>query len=268
VLALLTGLALVIATGSARADFKLYVFDDGVRTNMFTVPSGGTISTGMFDTPHFHIGTDVAPGITLGIVADSNSPGSPTRSFVSQLTYLATNTSTGVHTLTVSISDVGFTQPMTSVMALRSAVNVTWGTVGTGTSVSDTLSFTSFVNTNNQQFDADVDPTTPGVVGTAASGSVSSSTLTLNSTGFVGTTGAANSPDVLFSKFNDGPYSISDELSMSLGAGNGIEVNGVSNVFPRSLATPAPSSWVALATCIPVAGLLTWLRRRQPPALA
>jgi len=248
----------------------LYVFDDGVRSAVFDVPSGGTISTGMFDTAHFHIGREVAPGITLGIVAASNSPGSPDRSFVNQLTYLATNTSTGIHTLTVSISDVGFDQPMTNVLVLRNAVNVTWGPTGSGTSPSDTLSFTSFVNTNNQPFDADVDPTAPGIVGTAASGSVRSSTLTLNSTGAVGTTAAANSPDVFFSKFNSGPYSLSDELSLTLGAGNGVEVFGSTNVFPTSpLATPPPSNWVALAPCLPLVGLLPRMRRRRhPPVVA
>jgi hypothetical protein len=268
-LALLAGLALLLASGSARADFQLYVFDDGVRTNTFTVASGGVISTGMFDTPHFHIGKTVAPGVTLGIVAVSNSPGDPDRSFVNQLTYLAVNTATGMHTLTVSISDVGFTQPSASVLALRNAVNLTWGPAGSGTGPSDTLSFTSFANTNNTPFDADVDPTTPGIVGTAASGSVRSSTLVLSSPDGVGTTDAANSPDVLFSLPSPGsPYSLSDELSVRLGAGSGIEVNGVTNVFPRAIPVPAPSSWVALATSLPLFGLVTWMRRRRHPPVA
>jgi hypothetical protein len=263
-LAFLAGLALFIASGSARADFKLYVFDDNVRVATFSVASGGTISTGAFDTPNFHVGREIAPGVTLGIVAMSNSPGSPQRSFVDQLTFTAVNTSSGVHTLTVSLSDVGFNQPNSPTLVLRNAANVTWGPVGTGTNSSDTLAFTSFVNTNNKPFDADVDPTTPGIVGTAASGSIRSTTVTLMSPGSVGTTAAGNSPDVFFPK-PPGPYSISDELGLTLAPGSGVEVFGATNVFP----TPAPSSWVALATGIPVVGLLTLLRRRpQTPAIA
>ena len=263
-LALLAGLVLLITSGAARADFKLYVFDDGVRTSTFTVLTGGTIDTGMFDTPHFHIGRQIAPGVNLGIVATSNSPGTPERSFVDQLTFLAVNTSTGTHTLTVSISDINFNQPNTPTLLLRSAVNVTWGPNGTTTNSSDTLNFASFVNTNNLQFDADVDPTAPGIVGTAASGSVDSSRVSLISPGNVGTTDAGVSPDVFFLK-PPGPYSISDELSLVLAGGSGIEVFATTNVFP----TPAPSSWVALATCLPLVGLLTWMRRRRyPPTIA
>jgi len=262
-LALLAGLALLVASGSARADFKMYVYDDGVLSNTFSVASGDTINTEAFDTAHFHIGRVVAPGVELGIVAESNSPGSPSRSYINQLTYLATNRSSGLHTLTVAISDVGFTQPQTTTLILRSAVNVTWGTIGTGTSTSDTLSFTSFANTNNTQFDADVDPTTPGVVGTAASGSVRSTTLTLTSPGNVGTTAAANSPDVLFGQSPPGaPYSLTDMLTLTLAAGNGVEVNGTTNVFPLS-PVPAPSSLVALATGLPLVGMLTWVYRRR-----
>jgi len=262
--ALLAGLVLLIATGRARADFALYVFDDNVRVATFNVASGGTISTGAFDTPNFHIGREIAPGVTLGIVAMSNSPGSPTRSFVDQLTFTAVNTSSGVHTLTLSLSDVGFSQPSTPNLVLRSAVNVTWGPVGTGTNSSDNLSFTSFVNTNNKPFDSDVDPTSPGIVGTAASGSIRSSTVTLISPGQVGTTAAGISPDVFFPK-PPGPFSLSDELGLRLAPGSGVEVFGATNVFP----TPAPSSWVALATGIPLVGLLTFLRRRpQTPAIA
>jgi len=261
---LLAGVVWLFAGGAAKADFKLYVFDDGVLTNTFNVASGGTIDTGEFATTHFHIGRTLAPGVDLGIVAQSNSPGSPTRSFINQLTYMAVNTTTGVHTLTVAASDVGFTQPA-GTLVLRNAVNVTWGEGGSGTTPTDTLSFTSYVNTLNRQFDADVDPTTPGQVGSAASGNFSSTTLTLTANGLVGTTGAGNSPDVNFS--SSGPYSISDMLTLTLAGGSGAEVNGVSNVFPRAVfPTPAPSSLVGLAACIPLIGLATWVRgRRQSP---
>jgi len=260
---LAAALLVLLASSSARADFKLYVFDDGVLTNTFNVPSGGTIDTGMFDTTHFHVGRQVAPGVAFGIVAASNAPGSETRSFVNQLTYLATNTSIGLHTLTVAASDVGFMLPSTSTLILRNAVNVTWGESGTGTGASDTLSFTSFVNTLNKQFDADTNPTSPSGIGTAASGSVPSTTITLTSPDGPGRTGSGNSPDVFFSAA--GPYSITDELSLTLAGGNGAEINGASNVFP----TPAPSGLVAMASCIPLIGLVTWMyRRRQPPSLA
>jgi len=257
---LLAGVVWLFAGGAAKADFKLYVFDDGVLSNTFSVASGGTIDTGEFNTTHFHIGKTLAPGVDLGIVAISNSPGTPARAFINQLTFLATNTSTGVHTLTIAASDVGFTQPP-GLLVMRNAVNMTWGEAGTGTVTSDNLSFTSYANSLNKQFDADVDPTTPGQVGTAASGSFSSTTLTVNSTGLVGTTGAANSPDVNF--VHDGqPYSLSDVLRLTLSAGSGAEVNGVTNVFP----TPVPSSLVGLAACIPLIGLATWVRcRRQSP---
>jgi len=267
-LVLLAGLVLLFAGGTARADFKLYVFDDGVLTNTFDVPSGGTVDTGMFDTTHFHIGRQVAPTVAFGIVAASNSPGTETRSYVNQLTYLATNTSTGIHTLTVAASDVGFNLPSTGTLILRNAVNVTWGSSGTGTGPSDALSFTSYVNTLNKQFDADTDPTSPGGVGSAATGSVPSTTVTLVSPDGPGTTGAGTSPDVFFTHAG-GPYSISDVLSLTLGGGNGAEVNGASNVFPRAvLPTPAPGSLVALATCIPIIGLMTWIRLRRPPTMA
>jgi len=262
---LLAGSVLFFAGGSAKADFKLYVFDDGVLTNTFSVASGGTIDTGEFNTTHFHIGRTLAPGVDLGIVAQSNSPGTPARAFINQLTYLAFNTGSGVHTLTVAASDVGFTQPA-GTLVLRNAVNVTWGEGGSGTSTADNLSFTSYVNTLNKQFDSDVDPTAPGQVGNAASGNFASTTLTLNANGLVGTTGSANSPDVNFS--NSGlPYSISDMLTLTLNAGDGAEVNGVSNVFPRAFATPAPGGLVALATCVPLIGVVTWLRRRRPTML-
>jgi len=264
--ALLAGLAWLFAGGSARADFRLYVFDDGVLSNTFSVASGTTIDTGEFNTAHFHIGRTLTPGVDLGIVAQSNSPGTPARAFINQLTYTAANTSSGVHTLTVAASDVGFTQPAGG-LVLRNAVNVTWGESGTGTSTADSLTFTSYVNTLNKQFDSDVDPTAPGQVGNAASGNFTSSTLTLTANGLVGTTGAANSPDVNFS--NSGlPYSISDMLTLTLNGGDGAEVNGVSNVFPRAdFPTPAPGGLLALATCVPLIGVVTWLRRRRPAAL-
>ncbi|MFL5343023.1 MAG: hypothetical protein ACJ8F7_23065 [Gemmataceae bacterium] len=239
-------------SGSARADFKVYVFDDGVLARTFSATTGTSVSTGEFNTPDFHVGD-----IGIGIVATSNSPGNQIAAKTTDLTFLATNTTGSAHTLTVAVSDINFINPSSAGLRLMGAMTVNWGShTGENSNPADSLQYQGFVNLDNKQFASNVDPTTIGQIGSAPN-TVSTTKLSLNSTGG-GTTGAANSPDVVFSH-PPGAYSISGVLTINLIGGDALEATGDSNVFP----TPAPGGWVVWGSCVPALALVGWVRSRR-----
>ncbi len=248
--AVLAGAALVAAARPARADFVLKVFDDGVLTNTFSVPSG---------TAEIFTGTVVTPDFTLTVDARSNSPGSATIGNIKNVTISAKNTGVGSHTLSLALTDQGFNNPPSPTLILRSSATVSWGVDGDTTANTDKVAFTSYVNTNNKLFDSDAATvTTPGQVGNAAAGNNPSATLNFASPGVIGAVASGQAPDVIFPK--PGMYSLTSELDVTVGQGNGVSVTGNTNVFP----TPEPGSLALLLAGAPAA--LAWARRRKARA--
>jgi PEP-CTERM motif-containing protein len=217
-----------LAGTTARADFVVNIFEDGVQK--------GTLNAG----PGVSSGTLSAFGASFGdfsitfLFSTSNSPGSQSGAGIQLGTVDVTNTSGSSHTLTIKVSAQDFTIPSGPV-TLKNTLS---GSVNTGTLVS--ADFTSYMDRTN------------GLFGTS---DVATPTLAF------GPVGANNS----FSGSNDtnttvsSSYSISEIGDWKLDGNSTLTVTGGNS----SAVVPEPSSVSMLAMGGGILGAIGIYRKRR-----
>jgi len=219
-------LALGIAT-PARADLEIQLSTDGVNfTEVAFATSGGTASY-----------TNTFGNITFNTLeTSSNSPGTADLSKVLGATLDAINNTSSAQTIYIKLGDTGFTSPTAPPPIL---VNSHIGGSVVGSNAGNALTFQSYVDPNNGQ--NTTLGTTPG-------------TQTLGVTTGSFSNDAYATIDTLGS-----PYSITEELVLTLGASGG-ELNFSSNTTLTPLPEPSAMAIAGLgALCMIGYGL----RRRK-----
>jgi hypothetical protein len=150
----------------------------------------------------------------------------------------------GQGTLTISLTDTGYTAPTSSGNAdliLTSKLNSSSGPLG-----GPWLTFQSFADANNQAFGI-AGATTPGAQGP-----------------FPGSVGG----NVLATTFDrQGPYSLTSVTTIHFSNGGQIGFDGFTEVFgdPNNVLTPAPGGFTLALIGLPFLGFTLWVRRRRQP---
>jgi hypothetical protein len=224
--------ALVVLLGGggfANADIIIEASVDGGAT-FTTVATSGTSSA-------FISGTLTLGNFTIQSAASSNSPGDfGLAKLLSNTLSIKNNDATGTHSIIIVYGAQDFTHPVGTVH-MNSHIG---GSVVTD-SAANTMTFQSFVDTANLLGHN-------GIPGTATTGPQAPSVTTGSfmsdaHTSIVGLTG---------------PYSISQQITLTLGAGS--ELNTADN----TTITPEPSSFVLLAgSFLGIGGAGTWFRRKR-----
>jgi hypothetical protein len=237
-LALLAGVAVMALPPPARADFELKIYDDG------TLVGGGPIVSQDGHTIAYAAST--ADFAITGGFALSNSPGANNLGTISisNLSVNYTATDSAPHSLTLELSANGFMVPVSPPFILSSSVS--YVTVPMAQNASGSVSFQSFVDTNNQMFASGG----PGVYSTnLQSSAVDNGTLT--------NAGALATQQTLFS--GSVPYSLMDRTVLTFDSSGVMGMLGATAV-----ATPAPAGLMLALTGLPVLGFgLGWRRLRR-----
>jgi hypothetical protein len=239
---LLIGMAValtaVLGTASpARADLELQITVDGGPTQTFTSASGGTATTG--GTIHF-------TGVDIQANTSSNSPGSPLSAFLVGSTLQVTMTDNAAHTISVSVGDTGFTQPLGG--NFTSQLGGTINSLG-NLFAGSTLTFQSYIDPNNGQNTAG--SITPGAQTTFKTGGPGASGSFALNDASTGASGLTVPPG----------YSITSNYTLNVAAGsNNSQLNLTTSA--SLTAVPAPAGLLLLGAAAPVLGL-GYLRHRK-----
>ena len=242
--ALLVGAA-ILAPAQARADFEISVFVDGVNQNVTT---SGTANS------FFFIGS--VSDFNIQVTSGTNWSGAPTGALMSNTSNNQVTTdfgaAGGTHTITIVISENGWTAPTSSLLQLSSSAGGSIGDTGGTLSVSATNQ--GFLdNTNTLATTA-----TPG----------GSSTPLANASAALGATGTnplVYNPSPANSIVPGGtPFSMTEVFSFTftMGAGSGqdsADVSGSVSVAP----VPVPPGFLLALTSLPALGVGAWFRRRR-----
>lgn len=231
--ALLVGGLTVLSASSARADLQVTLQEDGgAVVTVIDVPSG---TSGTYGSPPIVFGDFTVN--QLG--ASSNSPGTPTLSKELSSTVDLTNNSSASHTLTIMVTDVGFTAPNNGFpIVYRSNFSPTVAVGGTG----QTGTFQGYVDPNNAPFGT-----------TTTSGP---QPLDLSSVGAFSSSATGSFTN------SGGTYSVSSKTTLVF-AGNG-DINYSTSIILSP--TPEPGTMAMAVAGLPLVGLVTWLRRRRTAA--
>jgi hypothetical protein len=236
--ALAIALTLSLIAPCAHADLELqYSIDGGALQTLVTGASGST--------QNFCDDGSVGCGPTLGGIfavdgqIKSNSPGSPTLAKLLDSTLDIENVSGATHTIEFFAIDTGFTAPAAPPnpgVVIQSSVG---GSVTTA-SADNALSLTSCVDAGNDQDACHSGSITvgPGTPDTTKKGSFSDDEFL--TTAALGT-----------------PYSVSQEVTVTLGASSEINFADTTNLTP----TPEPFSAALLGGLL--VGTATILKRRK-----
>jgi len=223
----------------ARAGFVITIADTTnsvSKTFTFGAPVSGQTDSTFLGVEQMAITTQVGDIFVSVELARSNTPGTPSLSFVDQSGNGIVNTSTSARSLSISVTSTDFTAP-TAPPALTFTstltANVVTGTVTAGT-------FNSYIGTTNGEFQQSIGAPTVGPASADATNPFSDFTQTQIAS-------------------LTGPFSISSVLTATLsGSANITQLSGNSHL---ATAVPEPSSMVALAAGLPF--LTVALRRRK-----
>jgi len=222
-------LAMGMAT-PARANLEIQLSTDGVTyTTVATATSGTTAAT----STAFTFGN-----ITFNTLdTSSNSPGTASLTKLLGATLDAINNTSSAQTVYIRLGDTGFTAPTAPPTI---TVNSHIGGSVIGTNGGNLLTFQSYVNQNNSQ---------NGISGPATAGLQTPSV----------TTGSFSSDAFTTIASLSSPYSITEQLKLTLGA-NGGELNFSSNTTLSSVPEPSTMAIAGLGAL----GMIGYgLRRRK-----
>jgi hypothetical protein len=229
-----------LAEAGFKTEIQVQTATDPITTlsNNYYFPSGanpGLVSLASGTTQN-GITISAAPSNTTANFT-TNAPGSSTIA-IDEGVFKITNTSNQTVTVTVSLSDVSYNFPQSSL-----------------------LNFSSFINSYS---------TTGTVQQTTVSGQIDNSTnatgLTFSPTLYASSTPASTTP-VPFT-FNDpsNTFTIITTIVMTMNAGSSVTIDAGSDATPHLSHMPAPSSvWLGLLA-LPVVGLAARSRRRPAAA--
>jgi hypothetical protein len=251
--AALVGAAILGGPAPARAAYSVQVYDDGVlQAGIGLIVNGNSLIFGG-STTHFSITNGSGLSNNPGTQGGSNLNLSSNEQIAT--TFGATG---GTHTITIVLSQTGWTSPTGTPLVLSSSAGGSIAYVaGTNPNATESVSssYQGFLDTTDTLFGQPASGSTPGQ---SASASLSS----------VGTAPLNYSPGTSTSLVPGAvPFSLTDVLSFTftLGAGSGQDTANAS-VSTTAAATPAPAGAVLALTGLPFLGIGAWLRRRKQAA--
>ena len=220
--------ALALASPASAGLIADYSIDGGANfVNICSVASGSSCGA-----------TLTVGGIELTLFgASSNSPGDAIDANVFQSTVQARNTSGLVQSIILRVGDIGYTNPVGNVNLLNNIA----GTVTLG-SPANLFSSTACVNPTNAQSSC------------VGAGTISTPVIVANITS-PGT--GDNSATALVAGLT-GPYSLTQFLDITLGAGSQVNFSASADIIP--LAAPEPASLAIIGVGMAALGMI---RRRK-----
>jgi len=250
--AALAGIAMAGLALPARASFEVLVFINGSATTV-SGGLGNTGTNGSTATDFYSIGT--AGAFNVNITSLTNFPGSPSSGLESntsnnQIT-LGTTLATAT-TITIVVSENGWTAPASAPLLLSSSDGGSIGSAGGALSVSATNQ--GFVETPGLTLPS---TTTPGGVSTTlANASASLAGAGTNTLTYSPSPSTALAPGGV-------PFALTEVFSFTFAAGaaagDTADVSGSVSVAP----VPAPAGILLALTGFPALGVGAWLRRRR-----
>jgi PEP-CTERM motif len=222
-------LAMGMATSARAGSLEIQLSTDGVHwTTVATEPSGTVAS---YTNANFD-------GFSISVLSDdSNSPGTPTLTYLEGSTVHVTNNNAGKATLYITLGDTGFTTPTNpAVITLDSQIG---GSVTTG-GKDNLLTYQSYVDPTNGQNSTtgfSPGPQTPNITGSPKSYNDDAS-MTITS-GLTST------------------YSITESFAITLDSKSQVGFQSSTDLS----AVPEPSSLVL--SCVSVLGLVGYSWRRR-----
>jgi hypothetical protein len=251
----LAGLIVLAAARPAQAAFVIKAYDGTTLIGTSAVAETGPSNVLVASDANFLL------SITVAL---TNNPGTPV---LAALTVTNDSfvrvTASGTHTLTIDVTDTGFTMPTGSPLELASSAGGSFIGIGSGSSVSST--FQSWLDAGNMEFGgvnggpAPAGPAlTPGA-GTAVQSAGASGGGALPLVYTPGTaTNIAN---------RGGSFSLSGRLTFTFTTGSGGEEADVgTSTMALPVAVPAPAGLALILSGLPVLGLGGLLRRRRNKA--
>jgi hypothetical protein len=186
----------------------------------------------------------------LGSVSLSNSPGDGLAQLMSNSLSVTNNTSVA-HTITLIISDTGFTNPTPPIFqaAASGSFNINNGSGATSVSGNSATAtaFADFGNGGNNLFGMGV-----SVLNYSFSTGTTTSTLATYSSAF---------PPASVFPGQPGPYSMTVELVFTVAGNNNLSSR--SDSITAIAPTPEPATLAMVFSALPLLGLAAWRKRRK-----
>lgn len=224
-LAVLSGIAILGAPASARADFNIYLQEDGGAITL--VGSGADFTAASF--------TGTFGDFKVSIFGATSDNGASLSDLLSSTTSVE-NLSGSTHTLSLYASQTNYTLPTTTKLNVESGLG---GSISTGT-VGLTGIFQAYADANNNLL---------------GFGDFTNGPQNANLNGSTFDTGSATG---VFNR-DAGPYSLTSVANLTLSGHGKVNYSDHINVT----AVPVPAGLVLVLSAMPVLGIGTWLRRRK-----
>jgi hypothetical protein len=243
------GAALIAIAGltpSSRADLVIDASDGTTTVELARVSNGSGLAN--------VFASNLFGGFTVALTAISKPFGnSPEQATLQNETLQITNTGGSGKTLTISMTDTGFTYPFPKgdPLVVTSSVNGTLNNLQQGNNVS----FQSFMDVNNQEFGK---TQTTGAQGPFAYNGIANTTIGALDQALFGGTQATVNGNFAWDPSINPAYSITSQFVLTLSAGAVANLSGTTSLSP----TPEPATAVMAAAGIPLVVFGAWLRRR------
>jgi hypothetical protein len=239
-------IGIACTTQAARADLVIRASDGTSSAELARVTNGSGIANVFV--------SNLFGGFTVSLTAISKPFGNtPDQATFQNETLQITNTGASGKTLTISMTDTGFTypNPIGRPLDVTSAVN---GTLF-GLQAGNKVTFQSFMDVNNAEFGK---TQTSGVQGPFAYNGDTNTTIGALDQYWFGGTQATTHGTFAWDPSINPAYSITSQFVLTLAAGAAANLSGTTSLT----ATPEPGTVVMAAAGIPLIALVVAIRQR------